>query len=130
METAYVVKEYIRWHYGQGFTELGQLWKNLMWFFYHFFSIPLLAKTLASPLYRIHEPIDVRKLEFESIAQSITVNLFARFLGLFMRLTLIAIGLAIETALLIAGPLTFAVWFALPVLSPLLVVAGIALVLI
>ena len=128
MDTSRLFISYLSWHYGTGLAELNVFWKNIAWFGYHFFSIPLLLKTLISPLYRIHERIDVRHLNMEAVFQTITLNLFARGLGLFMRLAIIAAGVIFEFLILLAWPVSFMIWLLLPILAQALLVIGILIV--
>ena len=130
MDTSYLFIHYLSWHYGRGIAELNLFWKNMARFGYDFFSIPLLLKTLISPLYRMHEPLDLRHLRMEAIFETITFNLFARGLGFFMRLVIIAVGVFFEILILFAWPLSFIVWLMLPALSPTLFVMGIVLLII
>ena len=117
---------YIRWHFGDAFRELYEFWRNLMWFGYHFFSIPLLLKTLVRPLYRIHETARPGTgLNVELFFENLTVNVIARIVGFFLRLFLIAVGLLYQLAMLIIGPILFLIWFLLPVLPIILIVIGV-----
>lgn len=127
MSGALLFKEYIQWHYETAVREFWEIWRDFLWFGYNFFSIPLLLRTLVSPIYRIHEKYDIRHLQIELILQSMAVNAVARVTGLIMRLVVIAVGIAFELFLILLGPILFVVWIALPMLTLGLFVGGILL---
>ena len=117
---------YLRWHFGTAFLELYEFWRNLMWFGYHFFSIPLLLKTLVRPLYRIHESAPPGTgLNVELFFENLAVNVIARIVGFFLRLFLIAVGLLYQLAMLIIGPALFIIWFFLPALPAVFIFMGV-----
>ena len=121
---------YLHWHFGTAFRELYDIWENLAWFGYHFFSIPLLTKTLFRPIFRIHESAPVGTgLNVELFFENLTVNLIARIVGFFLRIFLIAVGVLYELIIFIAGPVLFLIWFILPVLPFTLIFTGIQMLL-
>ena len=116
----------MRWHFETAFHELYEFWKNLIWFGYHFFSLPLLLKTLIRPLYRIHESAPPGTgLNVELFFENLTINIIARIVGFFLRTCIIIIGLLYQACIIILGPLLFIVWFLLPVLPILFIFMGI-----
>lgn len=121
---------YIRWHYGKAFDELHIFWKNLLWFFYHFFSMPLLLKTMFRPIFRIHaSSAPGTGLDLERIFENLAVNVIARIVGFFLRIGVIVVGGLIELVVLLTGPLIFLAWFILPVLPPLFILIGLNMIL-
>lgn len=121
---------YIYWHYGKAFDELHLFWKNLLWFFYHFFSLPLLAKTLVRPIFRIHaSSAPGTGLNLELLFENLTVNVIARIIGFFLRVIVIGIGGLVELVVLISGPLIFLTWFILPLLPILFILIGLKMIL-
>ncbi len=119
---------YMRWHFGPGFQELYQFWTNMAWFGYHFFSIPLLTHTLFRPLYRIHEVAPPGSgINIELFFENITVNFFARIIGFFLRVFLIACGGLYEFILLLLAPILFLLWGVLPFLPAIFAIIGIQL---
>ena len=117
---------YFRWHFETAFRELYEFWRNLMWFGYHFFSIPLLLKTLTRPLYRIHESATPGTgLNVELFFENLTVNIIARVVGFFLRVFLIIIGMMYEICMIVIGPLLFIIWFLLPVLPVIFIFMGV-----
>ena len=128
MSAAFLFKEYIQWHYETAVREFWEIWKNFLWFGYDFFSIPLLVRTLFSPIYRIHEKYDIRHLQIELILQSLAVNAVARVIGLIMRLVVLLAGVTFELFLILLGPVLFVVWIVLPMLTLGLFVGGVLLI--
>ena len=130
MNTAKLIIQYLHWHFGKAFDELHVFWKNILWFFYHFFSLPLLVKTLFRPVFRIHESsAPGTGLNLELIFQNITVNMVARIVGFFMRIAVIICGGIVEFIILIFGPILFLAWFLMPALPLILILTGISWIL-
>jgi len=104
MLTIRFIFSYLTWHFGKGFHEVFQLWKNLSWFGYHFFSIHLLLRTLIRPLYRIHQSAPSGSgINVELFFENLTVNFIARIVGLFLRLCLILCGIIYQICLVFFG---------------------------
>lgn len=118
-----LVPIYLSWHYGSGILDLLNIWKNFLWFFYHFFSIPLLARTLFSPLMRLREGYP-RGFDIEAFASTILVNIVMRIVGAFLRTFLIALGILVLILLLLCGPALLFLWLILPAAIPALIVMG------
>lgn len=126
MTTIRLISAYTQWHFGIALQELYELWKNLLWFGYHFFSLPLLFKTLIRPLYRIHESAPPGSgLNVELFFENITVNMIARIVGFFLRISLILCGILYQIIICILGPILFLLWFLFPVLLLILWIMGI-----
>lgn len=123
MGTAVCIKEYFRWHYDQGVREIWEMWRNLLWFGYHYFSIPLLIRTLFKPIYRIHEKYS-RLQNMEELFQNVAVNLVARFAGFVMKIVIMIAGVIFEIIILAVGPILFALWIGLPFVISALFVTG------
>ncbi len=120
-----IITEYLNWHFGTAIRELYQFWINIMWFGYHFFSMPLLFKTLIRPLYRIHESAPPGTgLNIELFFENLTVNLIARVVGFFLRLFLLTCGTLYQIACLIIAPFLFLLWIVSPFLAFGCIIAG------
>ena len=125
-----LILAYFRWHFDTGFRELYEFWTNLIWFGYHFFSMPLLLKTLVRPLYRIHEQAPPGTgLNVELFFENVAVNMIARVVGFFLRSFLIIVGVLYQACIIILGPILFIIWFFLPVLPVIFIFMGIQLLL-
>ncbi|MDP3778949.1 MAG: hypothetical protein Q8R30_02820 [bacterium] len=126
MTTIRLIIAYIGWHFGKGLRELFQLWKNLSWFGYHFFSIPLLLRTLIRPLFRIHESAPAGTgLNLELFFENLTINLIARITGFFLRIFLIICGAVYQICILFLAPILFLGWLIIPILPLVLIIIGI-----
>ena len=112
MGIAFFLREYISWHYGKAFSEMQALQKDFLWFFYHFFSIPSLAKTLIAPFRRIQEK-GGRSMEL--LLQNIVANTISRLVGFALRSIVIGIGLLIEFFVFIAILPALFIWLLLPI---------------
>lgn len=112
MGIAFFLKAYISWHYGEAFSEMHTLQKNFLWFFYHFFSIPSLAKTLGAPFRRIQEK-GGRSMQL--LLENIVANTISRLVGFILRSVVIGIGLLIEFFVFIAILPALFIWLLLPV---------------
>lgn len=130
MMTVPLLIVYIRWHFGTAFQEMYEFWKNLSWFGYHFFSIPLLVKTLFRPIYRINESTAPGTgLNLELFFENLTFNVMARVVGFILRLFLIFCGGVYQLIIVIIGPILFLIWLFLPVLLLLLLILGTQMIL-
>ncbi len=123
MGSALLIKDYIRWHYGQALKEIWELERDFLWFGYHFFSIPVLFQTLFSPFYRIRESYK-GWASFEALLENAVANVVSRFVGLFLRLFVIAFGIIFEIVIFLLLIPAYTVWILFPVLIPALIYSG------
>ncbi len=129
MITIRLIISYITWHFGKGFQELFGLSKNLSWFGYHFFSIPLLFHTLIRPLFRIHESAPAGSgLNVQLFFENITINLIARIIGFFLRVCLILLGGVYQICILFLAPILLLGWLIMPIIPFVLIIIGIQMV--
>ena len=106
-------KDYVLWHYSSAFKEGAVIWKNFIWFVYNLFSIGLLFRTLFSPWRRMKEYYS-RGFDPKQYFEILLLNLVMRFIGFFMRLAMIIVGLGAEILVFIAGIAAFIIWFTFP----------------
>lgn len=124
MEALRFAKEYVFWHYGVAIREMAGIEKNFLWFGYHFFSIPLLTRTLFSPIYRLWDK-EARLPDIAGMLQDFVVTTVMRLVGFFTKIVILVIGFLFETALLVLFVPTLALWLILPLVAAPLVVAEI-----
>lgn len=122
----YVLIQYAIWHYTEAIRELLLIWRNILWFFWNLFSVPLLLGTLFSPFRRIHERVGSHGLNLEDIGGAIAVNLIMRLVGFVLRLMVITIGLTCIAVTLVTGVASIAVWVLMPLIIPGLISGGVA----
>jgi hypothetical protein len=116
MASLAIFPAYLIWHYTTAYTDIFRLWVNYVWFFYNFFSIPLLAKTLFAPWQRISER---RRGGFslEDVAEVIMVNTIMRLVGFIVRIIFIVIGSILVLSVFFGGALLVLIWTVFPVLA-------------
>ncbi len=105
--------DYIAWHYGRSIQDFLNVWGNYVWFFYNFFSISILSKTLFSPWRRMDEH---GKSGFhpEVFFEKLVTNFVIRIVGVVLRLFMIVSGLVAILLTFLIGFAAFLVWLALP----------------
>jgi len=121
-----IFHHYLLWHYSQALRELTHVSGNLLWFIFHFFSIPQLTRSLFSPYRRITEERH-QAFNFEDIAGYLIINLTSRVIGFLMRLTIISLGLITLLILLFGIVLTYLFWFTAPIALLTFLLAGFGL---
>ncbi len=117
MNPGVIAVDYIGWHYGAAFRSIIAIWTNLMWFAVHFFSIPMLLRTLFSPWRRVQEQYQIRN-GLQRFFEALVVNVMTRIIGMLMRLTIILCGLIILSVLFF-GIVVFLIFW---VLAPIAIV--------
>lgn len=117
---------YLSWHYTRALSDMAGIWGNFFWFFYTFFSIPLLLGTLFQPFHRLDSGY---KKGFYPGAwfEQFGVNMLMRLVGACLRLFLVFIGMVSLGVTLVAGSLFYCVWLLAPLFIAVLVLSGVAL---
>lgn len=116
MPIVQLVGHYFLWHYSAAIINLFRVWKNMLWFCFHFFSVPLLTRTLFSPWKRISEEKSPG-FDLQEIMEVLVVNVMMRIVGFFLRSILIVVGLCATAIVFVLGLVIAAIW----ILAPLLV---------
>lgn len=114
---------YFKWHYGRGFADVIGVWRNFLWFTLHFFSVPLLIRTLFSPWQRLHEEYK-KGFDLENFFGTLLVNTLMRILGVIIRLIFIIIGIIMFFVVAIAGLLFLVFWTIAPFAIIVIFLAG------
>jgi hypothetical protein len=114
---------YILWHYSGAIADIVRIWRNYLWFFYHFFSIPVLFKTLFSPWRRLQEEYK-GGFDIENFFATKVVNTMMRLVGAFVRLAFIIVGIVVISIVFLGGLLFLAIWLALPLIALGLLIIG------
>lgn len=105
MHLALLVPEYIAWHYTEAVRLSLNIITNFLWFTYHFFSIPVLARSL-----------------FKPFAGHIGLVL----VGVLLRLVVIVSGIVFCSLVVFAGAIIFVLWLLLPFIALALLYFGFA----
>lgn len=127
MKPLTLLESYVFWHYGRGYSDLYHIWSNFLWFFFHLFSVTLLARSLFSPWKRMGEEYP-KGFNLGAFFSAIVVNTLMRIVGFFIRLALIAVGLILSLITFFAGLLVFVFWTLMPVLLIAFVIIGFYLI--
>ena len=125
MQLGTLISEYLLWHYGSSIHEMISIWKDIMWFWYNFFSMPILLKTLVLPFHKVHLKTERKMLDIEDIVGTFLINTIMRAVGFFLRLIILSIGVLFELVSLALGPIALIAWLFLPFLSITIALTGI-----
>ena len=115
---------YFAWHYTQAVRDIVNIIGNFLWFFYEFFSIKLLLRTLFVPFHRLEERARSR-LDVSAVAQTFLINTLMRLVGALMRLFVILIGIILIACTVVVGFSMLLLWLFAPVV--VVVLLGLAL---
>ena len=113
------------WYYTRAFRDTLNVWDNLMWFAIHFFSIPLLMRTLFAPWKRMTD--EYHRTGFEDILETFLMNMLSRVFGALVRIFFISAGLVFLVVGCLSLLVFLVVWVCMPVLALVSVVYGVAL---
>ena len=106
---------YAVWHYMRAPALFVGVWKNLLWYLGHLFSVNTLWHSLFAPWHRIVAS-RTRKWDLEDWASAALANFISRLIGAIMRLTLILIGRTLQLLWIGFGLMFYLSWFVLPLL--------------
>ena len=118
-----LIGTYIFWHYTIAFKDLSVHLKNFIWFFFHFFSIPVLFKTFFEPWKRMEERYP-RGIDIGGMMSTFIINTMMRTIGVIMRGILLIGGCITLFIVSILGIACFAVWFLMPAIAVILFISG------
>lgn len=110
---------YFSWHYTTGVVDLLRNWRNFLWFFFHFFSIATLARTLFAPWRRLTTEYE-KGFDPEQFFTTLAGNIIVRIVGALLKTIVIAIGLGVLALVVLLGAAFFLAWLAAPFLVILL----------
>lgn len=104
---------YLWWHYTLAWRDLWGIFSNFIWFLYHFFSLPVLVRTLFSPWKRLGE-VYPDHFDLGATLATFFINSLMRFVGLLFRVVLICFGSLVLVVTCVLAVIMFAIWLALP----------------
>jgi len=110
-----IMHHYFLWHFGRAFGEIFHVWKNLLWFVLHFFSIGALLKSWFAPWKRITEERG-EAWNLETLATFIIIGLVSRVIGFIIRTAVIFLGFIALSVVIVGGILMYLFWVAAPVI--------------
>jgi hypothetical protein len=123
MKTISIILGYLKWHYSKAISSLGTIWKNLLYFIFHYFSISLLFKNFFDPWKRMNDSYP-KRFSFKEYLFSFLTNIIIRIVGMIMRTFLIIIGLTCYIILAIFYPIVLIIWLLLPFITLYLIATG------
>lgn len=115
---------YFFWHYTDGTKEYLEIWRNYIKFFWRFFSVKLLLKTLFWP-WRRDITRHGRGFDPQEFLQVAAFNLISRFMGALVKLVTVAFCFLTELLTVVLGAAFFAIWLFLPVVILAFLLLGI-----
>lgn len=123
MRVLFVLPSYITWHYTSAYRASWGVWRNIVWFLYHFFSLPLLFRTYFSRFERLGESYG-RGFDPRTFFGSLIVNTIMRLLGMALRTVVILMGIAMILITAALAVLFYILWTAWPAVLLLMVIVG------
>ncbi|MEK7192765.1 MAG: hypothetical protein AAB682_01380 [Patescibacteria group bacterium] len=125
MKTFSLIISYLRWHYSDGVKSVVRIWKDIIWFAYHFFSVPILMEKLWYPL----GAEDLLREDAEATRKiaHLLFKFILRFMGIISRIILLIISVCVILLLIFSGPLIFSLWVLLPITAVFLMILGVLL---
>ena len=115
--------QFVIWYYTAALFNFVKISRDLIWFLYHFFSIPILIPTLFSKWKRIGD-VRTKKFNIADFFSVLMVNLIMRIVGFFIRSFVVIAGFIFIVLAIIAEIMVFIVWLFLPVIIVALFVFG------
>ncbi len=115
---------YLVWHYTLAIRDFAIIIGNLLWFLYHYFSIPILLKTLFSPWRRLSEGYSHNILKPGDFFSTLIVNSLIRIFGFVVRSVMILVGILMWLSSLVLSILAMVFWLFLPIIIPTLIFFG------
>lgn len=118
--------EFFEWIYGEGAEEFLKAWKNVHWFFYHFFSVPLMLRSLFQPLKRLKEKYG-RGFDPEKFFENLVINTVMRITGFLVRIVFLIIGGAAQLIVFVLCAVFFILFLTAPIFIPAAIAVGLSM---
>lgn len=115
---------YLVWHYSLAIRDFAIIIGNLLWFLYHYFSIPILFRTLFSPWRRLSESYSHNILKPNEFFSTLIVNSLMRIFGFLVRSVMILVGILMWLSSLVLSVVAMVFWLFLPIIIPVLIFFG------
>ena len=106
---------YFAWHYTGGLLACLRLWADFLWFIYHFFSVPIIGRTLFAPWRRLGEAYR-GGFDPGRVLETLIVNTLMRLFGFIVRIFFLLAALLVLLATFLLGLLFTLIFFLAPFL--------------
>jgi len=106
--------EFLSWYYSQGVDYYIASWFSTVRSVNHYFSLPLLMRTLFSPWKRMVVVDKSPGFNIQKRFEAFTFNMISRGIGAFVRFTLIWVGAIFIIFTFLGGIMGLFLWLALP----------------
>ena len=106
--------EFLAWHYTKGINYYLKSWLSTVNWFTHYFSLPLLLKTLFSPWKRMVVTDASAGFNFQKKFEAFTFNLVSRGVGAMVRFILFWTGLILIIFGFVGGAIGIVFWVIMP----------------
>jgi len=117
---------FVDWHFCGVPKGIIKAWRNFLVFNFRYFSIGELFKTLFAPWHKMTDSYG-RGFDLQRFINAFLGNMISRIMGALVRLALIAVGLAFEIFILLAGLTVLLFWVFLPLWLVFGLLAGVGL---
>ncbi len=125
MQSSFALLDFSLWYYTRAFRDILSVWLNFMWFIVHFFSIPLLLRTLFAPWRRMTDEGEHRSVE--SFMEAFVMNIMTRVFGAITRIIIITIGLTFLVLGVLCLFIALGLWVAMPIVILFAITRGITI---
>jgi len=109
--------EFLIWHYSKGLKFYISRWFSYFDWINHYFSVPLLIKTLFAPWKRLIVTDRSPGFNLQKFMEKFTFNIISRGIGAIVRFSLIWVGIILIIFVYIAGILGLLVWLVIPIIG-------------
>ena len=106
--------QFLTWHYTKGIDYYLTSWSGSLNWVVHYFSLPLLLKTLFAPWKRLVVVDTSPGFNLQKRFEAFTFNLISRGIGATVRLILFWVGLVFIVMAFLGGSMGFIFWIILP----------------
>lgn len=127
MHMASLLGSYCVWHYTRAYRDLISIERNLLWFLFHFFSIPELSRTLFAPWRRLGEEYP-SVFDTEEFFGALIINTLMRIIGISIRFIILTTGCVVLLLGTVLAGVALVVWTLLPLLIIFTFVTGVLLI--
>jgi len=113
MSSSLLLLDFVLWYYTIAFRDILVVWSNFMWFIVHFFSMPLLLRTLFAPWKRITDEYHITSIE--DVLSTFVLNTMTRVFGGIVRLFILIAGLVFLVFGVLGLFISIALWICMPI---------------